>query len=148
MFYEKIKSDLSLIDEKIKYLLAYTAYNPDVIVFDEIKGKIIGFTDFTDNNNVRVVTEDNTIIDVTPHQVKLLLKPIKEVSLNSVFDDDIDVRTFINEDFLKSWNELKPEFLSFGGIMTLIKYKYDVFGLIDKGLAVYYNTVFSKSDVL
>jgi hypothetical protein len=129
MFYEKINSDLSLIDERIKYLLAYAVYNPDVIVFDEIKAKIIGFTDFTDNNPVRVVTEDNTMIDVMLNQIKLVLLPLSDL------DDD----------------ENTPEFLqdcTYSFVVYLIENHYDVFGLIDKGLAVDYNTVFPKSDVL
>jgi hypothetical protein len=70
--YEKMKA--RLISE-IKKILEFNM----PLEIEKIKAKIIGFPDFTDNNPVRVVTEDDTIVDVALHQIKLVLKPLEHL---------------------------------------------------------------------
>jgi hypothetical protein len=87
---------------------------------------------------------------------KPILRPLSNIfsffNDSHLFDSDIDIRTFLNEDFLKSRGietideiyELKAEWLPLGFINTLLKYHFDVFGLIEKGLAIDFTTIKEK----
>ena len=77
----------------------------------------------------------------------LILRAMSDLNttyFSDLFDEDIDVRTFLNEEFLESrgiksfqqLTEFKIEWLPFGVINLLIKHHFDVFDLIPQGLAI------------
>lgn len=93
-------------------------------------------------------------IDVLPFtlpdlRIKPILKPLSDFNdvFTDLFDDDLDVRTFTNEDFLgehgfgsmQELQEMKIEWYPVGLFNLLVKHHFDVFGLIEKDLAVNMN---------
>jgi hypothetical protein len=75
-----------------------------------------------------------------------ILKPMKNLDsyFSKLFDDDIDVRTFMNKEFLESRGietfdqlyEFKAEWLPFGLVNLLLKHHFDIFDLIKHGFAI------------
>ena len=76
---------------------------------------------------------------------KPVLRPMIEIVdyFSKIFDKDPEVTDFLNVEFLDEHgldvdylHECLPESLPYGTLKVLLKHHFDVYGLIDKGLAV------------
>lgn len=108
----------------------------------------------------RVTTELNAhnltyLIAFLDEEIKPILRPMTTTELTKyfilIFDEDIDVRTFLSEEFLDSHGidfekipDFKIEWLPFGVVDLFLKHHFDVFGLIPQGLAIDANSLKSK----
>ena len=140
-----------------KHLAPYLPYNLKCEVLNSGKEKEIG--------EMIAVYDDNSacfgnIIESEKgfEYIKPILRPIQEVELffenQWALGNDEDVRKYLDADFL--WqngnievNEIqlmKAEYLPYGTLQVLLKYNFDVFDLIDKGLAIDVNTLSVQND--
>ena len=90
--------------------------------------------------------------------IKPILRPIQEVEqyFENLYGDlnHQDVTDYFDADFLESHDNieiseiqlLEPEQIPYGTIQVLFKHHFDVFGLIEKGLAVDINTLSVQND--
>lgn len=126
---------------KLKGLLQHAPYDPDIVVFGDVKAKIIGFPNFKDNSNVRVETEDKVQIDVPVEKIQIVLKSVEKDLIN---DKDFWLRFFGQKQYEKATNlELQSEILDIWYSVSmgcldgsyfewLIKKQYDVLDLESK----------------
>ena len=82
------------------------------------------------------------------HDTKLILYPLShfEAYFSELFDEDIDVRTFLNEDFITEENQFsdiqdmitnyKPQWWPYGVVELALKHHFDFQNLIPRGLAI------------
>ena len=140
-----------------KHLAPYLPYNLKCEVLNSGQEKEIG--------EMIAVYDDNSacfgnIIESEKgfEYIKPILRPIQEVELffenQWALGNDEDVRKYLDADFL--WqngnievNEIqlmKAEYLPYGTLQVLLKYNFDVFDLIDKGLAIDVNTLSVQND--
>jgi hypothetical protein len=116
---------------------------------------VIDMYEFTDGNSkpeIRHFTMGNDI-SMCLNYGKPILRPIQEVEL--FFEDiwalgnDEDVKKYLDSDFL--WENgqieiseiqlIEADKLPYGTLQVLLKYHFDVFDLIEKGLAIDINTL-------
>jgi hypothetical protein len=85
-------------------------------------------------SNASIVCHDT--VNATPDKFFIILKPLSDFE-NSGFDiqDEIEVSRMIRGDYIHSFRH--------GLITLLLENHYDIFGLIDKKLAINANALFS-----
>lgn len=145
---------------ELKHLSPYLPYGLKCCMMGEIDenekpviSEITGVSIENCPNHIWVYSYDkglsysNLLSDTFP-----ILRPMSDLKtdfFDDLFHTDIDVRTFLNGEFLESRGvedldqlfEFKIEWFPFGLISLLIKYHFDIFGLIDKKLAIDINTL-------
>lgn len=127
---------------ELKHLVGYLPYGLKSYV--EYDGhKLI--KDINVNNVMCIV--DSEVLS------KPILRPLSgfERYFSKLFDEDIDVRTFLNEGFITKENQFediadmidnyKIEWWPHGVIQLALKHHFDIFGLIEQGLAIDINTL-------
>ena len=89
--------------------------------------------------------------------IKPILKPMLdfEAYFAKIFETDKDVKEYLNEGFITIDNNFiniedmltyKPECMPFGVVQLAFKHHFDIFGLIEKGLAIDVNTLSVQND--
>lgn len=90
--------------------------------------------------------EETKYLIQNPPFETMQLKPLTEIEeyFKPLFETDNEVKTFLSEEFLNDYGLeisviqcIKPDYLPYGTVRVLLKHHFDVFGLIDKGLATY-----------
>lgn len=79
---------------------------------------------------------------------KPILRPLTKIRshFEPIFDTDKEVNEFLSYETLTPFSiedleNFLPEYIPYGSFKVLIKHHFDVFGLIEKGLAVDINTL-------
>lgn len=108
---------------------------------------------FTIDKSFLLVSENTTnsfgnglnINDVFRFNAKPLLRPLSQIQsyFEPLWDSDIDVRTYLSEEYITSFGfesieeilEHKVEWWPVGFYTTLLKHHFDIFSLIENGLA-------------
>jgi len=136
-----------------KHLAPYLPYGLKVY---DVKNEIHTMISVVDNGfNKHIMTNLNAMMCTRTNieHCKPILRPLSdsEKFFSSIFDDDIDVRTFLNDAYIgdddsvyENWEDFlnhKPEFWLKGAFDVFVKYNFDVFGLIPNGLAIDINTI-------
>lgn len=136
---------------ELKHLAGYLPYGLKGISIEENLGLEIvkGFSIYGKDDTVSLITN---IDDIDMVLFKPILHPLsdltKEIEVNGEkfvpieklrtqgynlnFDDDFTFEDFINFDILNN---------SFGFVQLLLKWHFDIYGLIEKGLAIDINTI-------
>ena len=139
---------------ELKHIAPYLPYG--LIAADEYgrKRKVV-LSHFTyDTQTVSICNLIDLGFRMTEH--KPILRPMSIIELTNyfllLFDEDINVRTFLNDEFLESHGidfekilDFKIEWLPFGVVDLFLKHHFDVFGLIPQGLAIDINTLKSEN---
>lgn len=129
-----MKLELKHISPYLPYKLRLVARN----VVSETPRRIFG--ELT-NTNIMSLVENDTLY-------KPILRPCEDI--DSYFEiiygnlNHQDVTDYFDADFLESHGnilieelqELEPEQIPYGTMLVLLKHHFDVFGLIEKGLAI------------
>lgn len=124
-----------------KHLVSYLPYNLRCEVLNSGQEKEIG--------EMIAVYDDNSacfgnIIESEKgfEYIKPILKPMLD------FETNKDIKEYLNEGFITIDNILtyKPECMPFGVVQLAFKHHFDIFGLIEKGLAIDVNTLSVQND--
>jgi hypothetical protein len=151
---------------KLKHIAPYLPYGLQYIY----KGKIAElvnihyFYSHDEYGNVTGKSECTIVICPRFNEVQSLItaiKPILRPLSDLTKEIEIEGKKFVPFEWLLQYNphtkDTKPCAVIENGVIEMQYYRdyqklfewhFDVFGLIDKGLAVDYNTVFPKNDVL
>lgn len=133
---------------KTKHLAPYLPYNLKCEVLNSGQEKEIG--------EMIAVYDDNSacfgnIIESEKgfEYIKPILKPMLD------FETNKDIKEYLNEGFITIDNNFiniedmltyKPECMPFGVVQLAFKHHFDIFGLIEKGLAIDVNTLSVQND--
>lgn len=130
----------------IRKILPYLNNGTKIYVFDSPQFLTSYLEKYPEGNATLEITVDNLRKLVIEDKYKLILRPMADFDnyFGGKWDDDIDVRTFANSDFLqvhgfantKLLNEIKIEWYPIGLFNLLIKHHFDVFNLIKSNLAI------------
>lgn len=110
---------------ELKHLAPYLPYGLDLVVIEFGIEKMIGFI-----NNEVITTEDNADLSM----VKPILRPLSELTIEDARGHNYPDEGHLERSLLSGhapyevWNEF-------------VKEHFDVFGLIEKGLAIDINTL-------
>jgi len=131
-----------------KHLAAYLPYNLKCEVLNSGQEKEIG--------EMIAVYDDNSacfgnIIESEKgfEYIKPILKPMLdfETYFAKIFETDKDVKEYLNEGFITIDNNfINIECMPFGVVQLAFKHHFDIFGLIEKGLAIDVNTLSVQND--
>ena len=131
-----------------KHLAAYLPYNLECEVLNSGQEKEIG--------EMIAVYDDNSacfgnIIESEKgfEYIKPILKPMLdfETYFAKIFETDKDVKEYLNEGFITIDNNfINIEDMPFGVVQLAFKHHFDIFGLIEKGLAIDVNTLSVQND--
>jgi len=131
-----------------KHLAAYLPYNLKCEVLNSGQEKEIG--------EMIAVYDDNSacfgnIIESEKgfEYIKPILKPMLdfETYFAKIFETDKDVKEYLNEGFITIDNNfINIEDMPFGVVQLAFKHHFDIFGLIEKGLAIDVNTLSVQND--
>ena len=141
---------------KTKHLAPYLPYNLKCEVLNSGQEKEIG--------EMIAVYDDNSacfgnIIESEKgfEYIKPILKPMLdfETYFAKIFETNKDIKEYLNEGFITIDNNFiniedmltyKPECMPFGVVQLAFKHHFDIFGLIEKGLAIDVNTLSVQND--
>lgn len=124
------------VELKLKHLVPYLPYGL------KLKG----------NTNGNIIPEMNTLFiekgvlhlrkrfgSVEKHQWKPILRPLSDLNTKPYFD--IQAEIWNRTDYDKETNTIDISNINYGIMLKLFEYHFDVFGLIEKGLAIDINTL-------
>jgi len=116
---------------ELKHLSAYFPYKVKAKFRSKNSGVEIG-TISQIADNLSIVCYDT--VEAYPAKYKLLLRPISALDEKTLSDINCDLLDQINmKDFRDKHTSLHN--MSYGVIQILLQYHYDIFGLIEQGLA-------------
>lgn len=142
---------------EIKHLAPYLPYELSGICTEEFTGVelVLGISQYKNSKQYYLITSFD---DLDIEMFKPILRPIQEVEqyFESLYGclEHQDVTDYFDADFLASNNNieiseiqlLESEQIPYGTLKVLLKHHFDVFGLIEKGLAVDINTLSVQND--
>jgi hypothetical protein len=131
---------------EIKHLTLYLPYGLKMKVLDTFyKYDIMTLCDKSGLSNIGLPC----VID-EPQDFKPILRPLSDIEryFKPIFENDEDINRYLSEEYLSYFgieinniHDVVLEYLPYGVFNVLIKHHFDVFGLIEKGLAVDINTL-------
>lgn len=133
-----------------KHLAPYLPYNLKCEVLNSGEEKEIG--------EMIAVYDDNSacfgnIIESEKgfEYIKPILKPMLdfETYFAKIFETNKEIKEYLNAGFItidKDMLTYKPECMPFGVVQLAFKHHFDIFGLIEKGLAIDINTLSVQND--
>lgn len=122
---------------ELKHLAPYLPYGLKITVYGDFEMKLVHDSKPEDLHTISIkgVLED--------YHCKTILRPLSELNTDEIFSDSAFCSEIIIQDLESIWmsydSPCMADFVS--GYHQLLENNFDVFGLIEKGLAIDINTL-------
>ena len=138
---------------EIKHLAPYFPYELECMVSDYYDG--YNGTNDTKKAKLNAIWSDNSysFFDLVESErgfekIMPILRPLSQIKeyFEPIFETDKEVNEYLSYETLTPFSiedleNCLPEYIPYGSFKVLLKHHFDVFGLIEKGLAVDINTL-------
>lgn len=138
------------------FLELLSFYLPHQLKFKFVEGGVgtlLSINMKTESGRLIDNEDDQWVIDLKNNTIKPILRPLSDFVKNldkweHIRDEfsDLSYDHFINCFFLFGINENSADRLEYGQLKLFLKNHFDVFGLIDNGLAIDMNTIKNNNE--